>query len=375
MPLSTVHEARTQRLEILDTEGRADAALEPKASKEKLLEIYRKMVAIRAFDERALKLQRQGRLGTYPQIIGQEATQIVPACCIEPKDWLVPTYRGQGAYFARGMQLRYSLLYWGGDDRGVKFPSENNDLIFAIPVGSHMTQAAGLAWAEKLKKTGAVALCWLGDGASSKGDFHEALTFAGVHKLPLIMLIENNQWAISLPRAQQCAAETLAQKAWGYGAHGIQVDGNDVLAVYKAVSDAVARGRKGEGPSVIECLTYRMGHHTTADDASRYRDAAEVDSWKAKDPLARYQKYLSAKGLIDEAAVEAARKDAEAMVADEVKAYEAFPKPSPLDMFANNYAVAPWMLVEQRAELEEVLREKKSRHEIPELPPAEGRFP
>ncbi|MBI2362271.1 MAG: pyruvate dehydrogenase (acetyl-transferring) E1 component subunit alpha, partial [Elusimicrobia bacterium] len=244
-----------------------------------------------------------------------------------------------------------------------------------IPVGSHVTQAAGLAWGEKLKKTGALALCWLGDGASSKGDFHEALPFAGVHKLPLVMLIENNQWAISLPRAQQCAAETLAQKAWGYGAHGIQVDGNDALAVYKAVSEAVERGRRGGGPSVVECLTYRLGHHTTADDATRYRDAAEVDSWKAKDPLARFEKYLTAKGLLDAAAAEAAKKDAEAMVADEVKAYEAFPKPSPLDMFANNYAVAPWMLVEQRAELEEVLREKKSRHEIPELPPAEGRFP
>ncbi|MDE2291419.1 MAG: pyruvate dehydrogenase (acetyl-transferring) E1 component subunit alpha [Elusimicrobia bacterium] len=375
MPLTTVHEARTERLEILDEEGRADAALDPKLPAEKLLELYRKMTAIRAFDERALKLQRQGRLGTYPQILGQEASQVVPACCLGPKDWLVPTYRGQGAYFARGMQLRYSLLYWGGDDRGVKFPEGNNDLIFAIPVGSHMTQAAGLAWAEKLKKTGAVALCYLGDGASSKGDFHEAMTFAGVHKLPLIMLIENNQWAISLPRAAQCAAETLAQKAEGYGAHGIQVDGNDALAVYKAVSDAVARGRRGEGPSVVECLTYRMGHHTTADDATRYRSAEEVEAWKRKDPLARFGKYLQAKGLLTPETAEKARADADAMVNDEVKAYEAFPKPNPLDMFANNYAKAPWALVEQRAELEEVLREKQSRREIPELPPAEGRFP
>lgn len=375
MPLTTVHEARTQRLEILDPEGRVDAALDPNAPKEKLLELYSKMTAIRAFDERALKLQRQGRLGTYPQIIGQEATQIVPACCLLPKDWLVPTYRGQGAYFARGMQLRYSLLYWGGDDRGVRFPTENNDLIFAIPVGSHMTQAAGLAWAEKLKKTNAVALCWLGDGASSKGDFHEALTFAGVHKLPLIMLIENNQWAISLPRAQQCAAETLAQKAWGYGAHGLQVDGNDALAVFRAVSEAVARGRRGEGPSVVECLTYRLGHHTTADDATRYRTNEEVEGWKKKDPLARFQKYLLDKGFLDAAAVASILKDAETMVAEEVKAYEAFPKPSPLDMFANNYEKAPWMLVEQRAELAEVLKEKASRNEIAEVPPAEGRFP
>ena len=375
MPLTTVHEARTKRLEILDPEGKVDAALEPQVPREKLLEIFRKMTAIRAFDERALKLQRQGRLGTYPQILGQEASQIVPACCLEGKDWLVPTYRGQGAYFARGMQLRYSLLYWGGDDRGVRFPAENNDLIFAIPVGSHMTQAAGLAWAEKLKGTKGVALCYLGDGASSKGDLHEALTFAGVQKLGLIMLIENNQYAISVPRAQQCAAETLAQKAEGYGAHGIQVDGNDALAVYKAVTDAVARGRRGEGPSIVECLTYRMGHHTTADDASRYRSNEEVEGWKKKDPLSRLRKYLEAKGYLTAAEAEQTLKDAEAMIAEEVKAYEAFPKPNPLDMFAHNFEKAPWPLVEQRKELEEVLREKQSRKELPDLPPAEGRFP
>ncbi len=375
MPLTTVHEARTKRLEILDPEGKVDAALEPQVPREKLLEIFRKMTAIRAFDERALKLQRQGRLGTYPQILGQEASQIVPACCLEGKDWLVPTYRGQGAYFARGMQLRYSLLYWGGDDRGVRFPAENNDLIFAIPVGSHMTQAAGLAWAEKLKGTKGVALCYLGDGASSKGDLHEALTFAGVLKLGLIMLIENNQYAISVPRAMQCAAETLAQKADGYGAHGIQVDGNDALAVYKAVTDAVARGRRGEGPSIVECLTYRMGHHTTADDASRYRSNEEVEGWKKKDPLSRLRKYLEAKGYLTAAEAEQTLKDAEAMIAEEVKAYEAFPKPNPLDMFAHNFEKAPWPLVEQRKELEEVLREKQSRKELPDLPPAEGRFP
>lgn len=375
MPLKAVARSETNRLEILDPEGNADAKLAQDISKDVLLEMYRKMVQIRAFDERALKLQRQGRLGTYPQILGQEATQIVPALCLRPTDWLVPTYRGQGAYFARGMDLRYSLLYWGGDDRGVRFPDGNNDLVFAIPVGSHLTQAAGLAWADKIRKKDGVTLCYLGDGASSKGDFHEALTFAGVLKLGLILLIENNQYAISVPRAKQCAAETLAQKAHGYGAFGLQVDGNDPLAVYQAVSEAVARGRKGEGPTVLECVTYRLGHHTTADDATRYRSPEEVESWRKKDPVARLEKYLHSKKLLTEGDAETIRKEAEALVQSEVDAYEKFPAPSPLDMFANNYEKAPWHLIEQRAELEEVLKEKQSRKEIPDLPPAEGRFP
>jgi pyruvate dehydrogenase E1 component alpha subunit len=374
MALTTIAEHKTERLEIVSPNGEADRTLLPNISKEKLLELYTKMVQIRVFDERALKLQRQGRLGTYPQILGQEASQVVPACCLRKDDWLVPTYRGQGAYFARGMQLRYSLLYWGGDDRGVNFPKDNNDLIFAIPVGSHMTQAAGLVWGQKLQNKDSVALCWIGDGASSKGDFHEAMTFAGVYKLGLVMLIENNHWAISNPREDQCAAESLAQKAHGYGAHGIQVDGNDAVAVYKAVSEAVERGRKGQ-PSVVECVTYRMGHHTTADDATRYRTNEEVESWKAKDPIDRMRNFMLKEGHLSEADVERIQKEAEEHVQAEIKAYEAFDKPNPLNMFANNYKTAPWHVIEQRKELEEVLKEKQSRNEIPELPAAEGRFP
>lgn len=375
MPVKTVFEGKTERLEVLAADGTLDKALEPKLSQEKLLEIYRRMVELRVFDERAYRLQRQGRLGTYPQVLGQEASQIVPALCLKPKDWLVPTYRGQGAYFARGMQLRYSLLYWGGDDRGVRFPDGNNDMIFSIPVGSHLTQVAGLAWAAKLQKQGHVALTYLGDGTSSKGDFHEALTFAGQFKLPAIYVIENNQWAISVPRAKQAAAPTLAQKAHGYGAFGLQVDGNDALAIYKAVAEAVARARKGEGPSVLELETYRLGHHTTADDATRYRAEAEVEAWRKKDPIARLKKYLETKKLWDEDQELRLKKEAEEMVNGEIEAYESYPPPNPLNMFANNYAVAPWFLVEQRAELAELVKVKQAKKEVVELPPAEGRFP
>ena len=375
MPLKTIAEFKIERLEILDSEGRRDASIPLDISEETLLRMHRLMTELRVYDEKAFKLQRQGRLGTYPPILGQEATQVVPPLCLKPKDWLIPTYRGQGTYFARGQKLRYNLLYWAGDDKGVNFPEGNNDLIFSIPVGAHLTQAAGLAWGAKLAKDGGVTLCYLGDGASSKGDFHEALTFAGVMKLPVIYLIENNQYAISLPRERQCAARTLAQKALGYGVFGLQVDGNDPLAVYKAVSDAVALARAGEGPAVLECETYRIGHHTTADDAARYRSEAEVEAWKARDPLERLRKHLYSRGLLDEARAAAAVREAEAMVQEEIRAYESFLPPNPLDMFSHNYAAAPWALVEQRAELEALLQDKVRRNEVEEPPPAEGRFP
>jgi len=374
MPLTTVDELKIQRLEILAPDGTVDASIKLDLGADKLLEIYRKMVEIRVFDEKAFKLQRQGRLGTYPQILGEEAVQIVPPLCLKPKDWMVPTYRGQGAYYARGMQLRQSLMYWGGDDRGVKFPEGNNDMIFSIPVGTHLTQVAGLAWACKLRKDGGVAMAYLGDGTSSKGDFHEALTFAGQFKLPVIYIIENNQWAISVPRSKQSASKTLAQKAGGYGVYGLQVDGNDALAVYKAASEAVARAREGH-PTVLECETYRMGHHTTADDATRYRAEAEVESWRKKDPILRLKKHLENQKLWDENQETRLRSEAEQMVLGEIKAYEETPAPNPLNMFADNYASAPWNLIEQRQELEELLKTKKSDHGVFELPPVEGRFP
>ncbi len=375
MPVKTIATMDIKRLEILSPDGKADEKLLPKISKELLLKMYRLMFQIRAFDERAILLQRSGRLGTYPMITGQEATQCVPPLCLKPADWVVPTYRGGGVYFARGMQMRYALLYWAGDDRGTHFPEGNNDMIFSIPVGTHLTQVMGLAWGEKLKKTGGVAVGYCGDGTSSKGDLHEALTFAGQFKLPAIYIIENNGWAISVPRAKQAASPTLAQKAWGYGIEGIQVDGNDCLAVYKAMTDAVERARSGGGTTLIECETYRMSHHTTADDAGRYRDAAEVASWAKKDPIARLRKFLTAKKLWDEKAEMLLARETESWIDAEVAAYEAFPQPNPLNMFADNYAKAPRALVEQRAELERLLEAKGGPEILTTLPPAEGRFP
>ncbi|MEK7388991.1 MAG: pyruvate dehydrogenase (acetyl-transferring) E1 component subunit alpha [Elusimicrobiota bacterium] len=375
MPLKTVASCDVKRLEILSADGRLDKKLMPKVSNALLLTMYRLMFQIRKFDERAVLLQRSGRLGTYPMITGQEATQCVPPLCLQPSDWVVPTYRGGGVYFARGMSMRYALLYWAGDDRGTRFPEGNNDMIFSIPVGTHLTQVAGLAWGQAFKGQGGVALTYCGDGTSSKGDLHEALTFAGQFKLPAIYIIENNGWAISVPRSRQAASPTLAQKAWGYGVAGIQVDGNDALAVYAATASAVARARKGGGPTLIECETYRMGHHTTADDATRYRNEKDVETWRRKDPLARMRTFLTARALWDAAKEAALAEQTRTWIDVEVKAYEEHPAPNPLNMFADNYATAPRALIEQRAELEELLKFKGGARILTELPAAEGRFP
>lgn len=375
MPLKTVATLDVQRLEVLAPDGTVDEKLMPKVSDDLLLKMYRLMSQIRAFDERAIMLQRQGRLGTYPMITGQEATQCVPPLCLKPTDWAVPTYRGGGVYFARGMRMRYALLYWAGDDRGTHFPDGNKDMMFSIPVGTHLTQVTGLAWGEKFKGKGGVALTYCGDGTSSKGDLHEALTFAGQFKLPIVYIIENNGWAISVPRRRQAASQTLAQKAWGYGVKGLQVDGNDALAVYKAMSEAVARARKGEGPTLLECETYRMSHHTTADDATRYRDAKEVEAWKKRDPIARFRLFLEKRKLWDAKKEKALAAETVKWIDGEIKAYEETPAPNPLNMFADNYAHAPWNLVEQRQELEELLKFKGGAKILMELPPSEGRFP
>lgn len=375
MALKTVATLEVQRLEILSPDGTVDQKLMPKVTDYRLLEMYRLMVQIRAFDERAILLQRSGRLGTYPMITGQEATQCIPPLALKPSDWVVPTYRGGGVYFARGMQMRYALLYWAGDDRGTHFPDKNHDMMFSIPVGTHLTQVAGLAWGEKLKGKKGVAMTYCGDGTSSKGDLHEALTFAGQFKLPAVYIIENNHWAISVPRSRQSASQTLAQKAWGYGVHGLQVDGNDALAVYKATTEAVARARAGEGATLLECETYRLGHHTTADDATRYRSDKEVESWKKRDPISRMKKFLVSKKIWNETKEKQLTASTKVWIDEEVKAYENFPAPNPLDMFANNYERATPALIEQRAELEELLKFKGGAKILTELPPTEGRFP
>ncbi len=264
-----------------------DFARDPRA----LIPLYRAMVRTRVFDQKAVALQRTGRLGTYPSSLGQEAVAVGLAAAMRPDDVLVPSFREHGAQLWRGVTMTELLLYWGGDERGSDFAGPRQDFPVCVPVGTHAPHAAGVALAFRLRGEARAAVCVFGDGATSKGDVAEALVFAGVWKLPVVFVVNNNQWAISVPRAAQTAAATLAQKAIAAGIPGEQVDGNDVVAVRAAVGEALDHARAGGGARLIEAVTYRLGDHTTADDASRYRDAAEVSRRWQEEPLLRLREH------------------------------------------------------------------------------------
>ncbi|WP_051305501.1 pyruvate dehydrogenase (acetyl-transferring) E1 component subunit alpha [Desulfogranum mediterraneum] len=298
-----------ERLSILDDKGQLDRELEPDIPEELLLKLYRYMLLGRRFDERMLDLQRQGRIGTFPPIKGQEASQLGAIACLEASDWLVPSFRETTAELWRGRSLESVLLYYNGYNEGTVIPPEQCDLPMAVPVGSQVLHAVGLAWAAKYRRQDQVVMSFFGDGATSEGDFHEGLNFAAVYQAPVVFVCQNNQWAISVPLSRQTATPTLAQKAIAYGMPGIQVDGNDVLAVYAAAREAVERARAGGGPTLIECVTYRVMMHTTADEPSKYRSEEEVELWRERDPLPRFGDYLKARGSLSEesaAAVEEA---------------------------------------------------------------------
>lgn len=287
-----------EHFSILDQEGNLDSGLEPNIADETLLQLYHYMLLGRRFDERLLSLQRQGRVGTFAPISGQEASQLGTAAVLRPSDWLVPAFRETAAELWRGRTMESVMLYFNGYSEGVEIPDERNDFPISVPVGSQILHAVGIAWASQYRGKDDVAMAFFGDGATSQGDFHEGLNFAGVFQVPAIFICQNNQWAISFPRAKQTRSETIAQKALAYGIPGIQVDGNDILAAYAAAHEAVDRARSGAGPTLIECVTYRLTMHTTADDPKRYRSEAEVEQWKNRDPINRFQKYLTDKGLL-----------------------------------------------------------------------------
>lgn len=257
-----------------------------------LVPLYRAMVLTRIFDEKAVALQRTGRLGTFASSLGQEAVGVGVASAMSAGDVLLPSFREQSAQFWRGVTLKEVFLYWGGDERGSNFAGPREDLPVCIPVASHFPHAAGVALAFQLRNEPRVAVCIAGDGATSKGDFYEGINIAAVWNVPAVFIINDNQWAISVPRAKQTAAKTLAQKAIAAGMPGEQVDGNDVIAVHDAVSRALERARSGKGPTLIEALTYRLTDHTTADDAHRYRDDAEVSAHWKEEPIARLRAWL-----------------------------------------------------------------------------------
>ncbi|MCK6457297.1 MAG: pyruvate dehydrogenase (acetyl-transferring) E1 component subunit alpha [Phycisphaerae bacterium] len=337
-PIQLPH--RIESLSILDSEGNADPALDPKLSPTELKKLYRAMLLSRRLDERLLRLQRQGRIGTFGPAMGQEAASLGPAFVMKPNDWFIPSFREPAAMLWRGWPMDKIILWWGGHEYGASVPEGVNDLPICVPVATQCLHAAGIAWGCKLKGDPSVAFCFLGDGGTSEGDFHEAMNFAGVHQLPFICVIQNNHWAISLPRDKQSKAPTLVQKCIAYGFDGIQADGNDIFAMIVAAREAADRARTGGGPTLIEAVTYRLGVHTTADDPKKYRSDEEVECWKPKDPLVRFHKYMVRTGLLDDAAVELI----EAEIAEEIRqAVERAEKyqPDPMDSFRHTFAEMP----------------------------------
>jgi pyruvate dehydrogenase E1 component alpha subunit len=313
-----------------------------------LVALYRAMVLARRFDAKAVALQRTGRLGTFASALGQEAVPVGVAAAMRAEDVLLPSFREHGAQLWRGVSPVELFLFWGGDERGSDFAETREDFPVCVPVGTHPPHAVGVALAFKLRHEKRVAVCVFGDGATSKGDVAEALNAAGVWQLPAVFVINNNRWAISLPLAQQTAAETLAQKAIAAGIEGEQVDGNDVIAVREVVGRAIAKARAGGGPHLIEALTYRLGDHTTADDASRYRSGSEVSARWAEEPIARLRNYLVNAGMWAKADEERLLGEITLTIERAAEAYLATSPQGIEAMFDFTYAALPKDLAEQR---------------------------
>lgn len=336
-------------MQFIAADGSVVTELPAKFRQSKVIpDFYRAMVRTRTFDQRAVALQRTGQLGTYASSLGQEAVAVGVGAAMQPSDVLLPSFREHGTQIMRGVTMLDLLRFWGGDERGNDYTGPREDFPNSVPIGSHAPQAAGVAFAMKLRGENRAAVCVLGDGATSKGDFYEAINLAGVWHLPVVFIVTNNQWAISMPRARQTAAETIAQKAVAAGIKGCRADGNDVIAVAHEVGDALHKARTGDGPTLIEAVTYRLADHTTADDARRYRDEGEVaKAWK-NEPLARLRQYLEQQGDWSQEHEDALQENCTRDVEEAVVAYLA-DTPQPVSaMFDFLYADIPPELSEQR---------------------------
>jgi pyruvate dehydrogenase E1 component alpha subunit len=351
--LSVVAQFEIRHSQFLNEQGRLTQALPPFAQDtDQLVDLYRWMVLMRTYDAKAIALQRTGQLGTYAPILGQEAIQAGVGSAMRSDDVFLMTYREQGVQLMRGVTMKELLLYWSGDERGSDFSGPRGDFPICITIGAQATHAAGAAYAIKLRGERRAVVCALGDGATSKGDFYEGMNAAGAWHLPVVFLVTNNQWAISVPRRAQTAAQTLAQKGIAAGIPSEQVDGNDLIAVREAMDRVLTQAREGGGPALIEALSYRLSDHTTADDASRYRSADEVaDAWK-REPILRVRTYLTSAGAWDKAREEALQKECNERVQAAVQEYTDTPMPEPSAMFEHVYAAFPAALESQRAEVD-----------------------
>ncbi len=341
-------------IQYLDENGNADEKAIFDISEEQMFKMYRLMNLTRLWNDKGLSLQRQGRLGTMGSVRGQEASNIGMAMPLQAGDWFVPAFREYGALFTLGVPLKDQYQFWGGDERGARVPDNLKIANICITVGAHLTHAVGIGIAAKIKGEKSMVMSSSGDGSTSQGDFHESLNMAAMFKVPVVFIIQNNHWAISMPFEKQTATETIAEKAAAYAIDGVRVDGNDVFAVYKTVKKYANRAREEHKPALVELVTYRMGDHTTADDATRYRTAEETAEWAKKDPIDRLNIYLTNnhnwtedknKKLIEELT-----RDIEKAVVD----YEATEQLDPTNMFKYIYTEMPWHLKEQMAEANEL---------------------
>jgi pyruvate dehydrogenase E1 component alpha subunit len=357
--------------QVLDKDGKL-VVEDPDLPEDLMRDMYWWMVLTRMADEKAVKLQRQGRMGTYAPSKGQEAAQVGSALAMEEDDWLFPAFRELGAYMIRGFSLEYNLMYFMGDPRGNLVPEDALSLPIYVPVGTQVPQAVGFAHAIRYKGYDDAVMVYFGDGGTSTGDFHEGMNMAGLLKAPVVMVCNNNQWAISVPRAMQTASPTIAQKAIGYGMPGVQVDGNDVLAMYLATSEAFDRARDGEGPTLIEAVTYRLLMHTTADDPTRYRTEEEQAYWEDRDPIKRFRAYLEGKGIWTPEWQEELESKAKAQIDSAIERAESLPPLEPSVLFEHMYEELPDNLLEQLEYLEESIATQEVEEDAEQI---KGGFP
>lgn len=349
---------------VLDDDAQVDPASDPHLPVDLLLRAYREMRRLRALDARMIVLQRQGRVGFYGACTGQEAVPIATGLAVREKDWVFPALREQSVMLVRGFPLRSFIAQVFGNSgdvlKGRQMPSHHsgrsvNQVSWSSNIGPQIPQAVGAAWAMKLKKDrDCIAIGFSGDGATSEPDFHTAMSFAAKYQTPSVIVCQNNHWSISVPTSRQTASRTIAIKGRAYGIASVRVDGNDFLAVYTILREAFERARRGKGPSFVECVTYRIGAHSTSDDPTRYRSNDEVEAWKRKDPVDRLRKHLVLHGLVDEDSDRAMDESLAAEIGAAVNEVEAFPPPDRTALFDDVYATLPWHLAEQKSELEKL---------------------
>ncbi|HEX9926447.1 MAG TPA: pyruvate dehydrogenase (acetyl-transferring) E1 component subunit alpha [Anaerolineae bacterium] len=335
--------------QVLTPEGDLVGPL-PDLSPERLIQFYRWMVLGRVYSDRMVALQRQGRMGTFAPLNGQEAVAVGVAAPLQPDDWLVGSYRVDISYYIKGVPLVALMQQWGGTIAD-NYPREANAMPFQIVLGTQMQHAVGVAQALKYEHKPNVVLTTIGDGATSEGDFNEALNFAGVFKVPAIFVVNNNGWAISTPRKRQTAAEFIADRGAGFGIPSCVVDGNDVLALSQVVTEAISRARAGDGPTLIEAITYRLAAHTTADDPTKYRSREELWEWTLRDPISRFRTFLLKQGILTKADDEDLQEEVKAEIQAAVETYEALAPQRPELLFDLVYAEPSPQLRRQRAHL------------------------